>query len=175
MIACRNCGEPVDDIATRCPSCGESLLGEPTADPASRSAFKYVAAAAVAAIVVASILLRRPPAVEPFAEPARQRAAVARFERLVLAGRWEELYPLVAEPPAPDAAGFAALMRERVEASGRIISISLERLQLRRSSSVPVLEVRHSVRVTHRGEVRAEGGESVFVWHGGRWLFAFTG
>jgi hypothetical protein len=101
-----------------------------------------------------------------------QRKAVQRFDRAVIAGRWDEVHALVAEPPTADAGAFASMMREGLQRQGRIVHLRIDALRLRRSRTVPLLEARESA--TLSGRDRPVHVQSFYVWHEGRWLYAFS-
>lgn len=177
MIACAACGAPVGETDTFCDRCGAPLsVEEPalTDEDTRRQARPLLAAGGavvVAAIVAASLVLRGPGQLPSYADPASQRRAVEHFHTLVTQSRWEEAYPLIAEPPARDPSRFAALMAERELQTGRTSRIEIRGLRLHRSRSVALLEV--SERVTLHGG-RSIDVISHYVHHDDRWLFAFS-
>lgn len=173
MTVCRSCGGAVLDTDAFCPHCGADLAHEPVPTPTrrGRSLLASVGALAVAGIIAASIVLRGAGGVAPFADPGVQRAAVTRFDDAVIAGRWTRVHALLAEPPTPDAYAFASLMRERAQARGRIVRMRIDALRLRRSRTVPLLEVHETATLDGRGPLRVV---SFYVWQKGRWLFAFS-
>lgn len=103
-----------------------------------------------------------------------QRAAVERFEELTLQGAWEELYPLVSDPPGRSPKAFAALMRQQEKKEGRVVDISRGDIVLRRSDNIDVLEVEHAVTSEKNGAQRETQVTSFFLWDGEQWLFAFS-
>jgi len=136
--------------------------------------FNWLGAAAVVVIVVVSIVVRSSGPADPTADAGDQRAEVTRFHDLVRAGRWDEVYRATSEPPASDAAAFGRLMRRQVREHGTISSVEIESLRLLRSRTVPLLEVRETVRISLDGRTRTERTVSYFARRGDRWLFAFS-
>lgn len=178
MIACRTCGATVADTDTSCPSCGAALGADvPPTPPSIESSRRLLAGAGVvvaAGIVVASLVWRSAPAPEPYAAPRTQREAVDRFHAAVVAGRWQDVHAMLAEPPSADVRVFAAAMGAQQAAQGRVTAVRTDAMRLRRSASVPVLEVDETVRVVRDAGEHALRMTSFFTWHDGRWLFAFS-
>ena len=139
-----------------------------------RSLLFWIGVSAALAIVVASLIVRRGGPADPLADVARQRADVTRFHELVRAGRWTDVYRSTSEPPADDASEFADLMREQVDEHGTVTAIAIESIELLRSRTVPLLEVRETVTMSRRGKERTERTVSYFARRGERWLFAFS-
>lgn len=131
-----------------------------------------VAGSVVAAVIVlAAVGLRPGEPADPVADVTRQRSAVTTFHRLVIDGRWAEVHRLTAEPPAPDAGAFAAHMRAEAEARGRVTDVRTGEMRLRRSRTVPLLEVEETVVLS---DGSAHETVSYFLWHDGAWLFGFS-
>ncbi len=124
-----------------------------------------------AVIVLAAMALRPGEPADPVADVTLQRTSVATFHRLVIDGRWAEVYRRTAEPPTPDAGTFAAHMRAEVEAHGRITEVRTDEMRLRRSRTVPLLEVEETVVLSGGSERETV---SYFLWHDGAWLFGFS-
>lgn len=139
-----------------------------------RSLLFWIGVSAALAIVVASLIVRRGGPADPLADVARQRADVTRFHDLVRAGRWADVYRSTSEPPAADASVFADLMRTQVDERGTVMSIRIDSIELLRSRTVPLLEVRETVTMSRDGKQRTGHTVSYFARRGERWLFAFS-
>ncbi len=125
-------------------------------------------------IVLASVVARRPNKAGDLANVRTQRAAVMRFDALVRAQRWDDVFRLTAQPPAHDAASFAALMQKQVDAHGSVVGTTIREIRLLRSRTVPLLEVRERVTMSKDGRQRSTDMTSFFARRGTRWLFAFS-
>jgi hypothetical protein len=139
-----------------------------------RSPFFWLGSAAAVVIVGASVLLRGTAPADPVADVGRQRADVNRFHDLVRAGRWDEVYQQTTEPPTKDASQFAELMRKQVRKHGTVTSVRIDKMELLRSRTVPMLEVFETVTMSNDGDTRTTRTISYFVRRGTRWLFAFS-
>lgn len=147
------------------------------AAPLSRrpsSTFGVFGFGAAVVIVVASVLVRMSGPADPAADVGEQRAEVRRFHDLVRAGRWHDVFARTSEPPAANASAFADLMRAQVRRGGKVTSVRIDDLRLLRSRSVPMLEVRETVRISKDGRTQAKRTVSYFARRGDRWLFAFS-
>lgn len=135
-----------------------------------RSLVRWVGGGAAIVIVLASILARQIGQADGVANVGEQRAAVARFHKLVRDERWAAVYELMTEPPTRDAASFAKLMGDQRREHGDVTQIRTRGMRLLRSRTVPMLEVRETVTTTS-GEIETV---SYFARRGERWLFAFS-
>lgn len=125
-------------------------------------------------IVIASVVARHPTTRSDLANVPLQRAAVMRFNALVRAQRWDDVFRLTAQPPARDAAAFAAMMQQQVGAQGSLVRTTIRDIRLLRSRTVPLLEVREIITLSQGGHERSERSTSFFVRRGTKWLFAFS-